>query len=305
MATSIKFFKYCLLTLALDFSTERNLDSSGLSIAPPMRPRAATSTIAPRPVRGLSARSRRQEGESGDEAQSPAPPKSHLESPAKPSAKNVGSPAQSDDPGRVDDAGPEQTSDDEVDIYGPSNQMGYDDDQGDLDTASDGLGGFDQYGEGEYSNQAMDLINDEEDIGERTPLKRGRDRAESGNPRLKKSGRQSIAHDNTPTNDPDDLSPFESEDPNRQGASHTTGGIFRGKATGSHFNWGDAPQFMDDGPQLQPIPMGKVFLFGSHDKSAHPHLSITTQTDTQLPPILKKLSAKYSPIKSKCVLSYN
>jgi hypothetical protein len=262
----------------LYFSTERNLDSSGLSIAPPMRPRAATSTIVPRPVQGLSARSRRQEGESGDEAQSPAPSKSHLESLAK-QAENVGSSAQSDDAGRVDDASPMPNSDD--------------DDQGDFD-----IPGFDQYGEGEDSNKPMDVSNDEGDIGERTPQKRGRERAESGNPRLKKSGR------NTSTDDPEDPSPFESEDLNRQGASRTTGGIFRGKATGSHFNWGDAPQFMDDGPQLQPIPMGKVFLFGSRDKNAHPHLSITTQTDTQLPPILKRLSAKYSPIKSKCILLY-
>jgi len=75
--------------LALDFSTERKLDSSGLSIAPPMRPRAVTSTIVPRPVQGLSACSCRQEGERRDEAQSPAPSKSHLESLAK-QPENVG-----------------------------------------------------------------------------------------------------------------------------------------------------------------------------------------------------------------------
>jgi len=278
--------------LALDFSTERKLDSSGLSIAPPMRPRAVTSTIVPRPVQGLSACSCRQEGERRDEAQSPAPSKSHLESLAK-QPENVGSSAQSDDVGRVDDASPKPTSDDEVNIYGPSNWVGHDDDQGDFD-----IPGFDQYGEGEDSNELMDVSNEDGDIGERTLQKRGRERAESGNPRLKKSGH------NTSTDDPEDPSPFESEDLNRQGASRTTGGIFRGKATGSHFNWGDAPQFMDDGPQFQPIPMGKVFLFGSRDKNAHPHLSITTQTDTQLPPILKRLSAKYSPIKSKCILLY-
>ena len=275
----------------MDFSTERKLDSSGLSIAPPMRPHAATSTIVPRPVQGLSAHSCRQEGESGDEAQSPAPSKSHLESPAKPD-ENVGSSAQSNDAGRVDDASPKPTSDDEVSIYGSSNWVGHDDDQGDFD-----IPGF-EYGAGEDSNEPMDVSNDEGDIGERTLQKHGRERAESGNPRLKKSGR------NTSTNDPEDPSPFESENLNRQGASRTTGGIFRGKATGSHFNWGDAPQFMDDGPQFQPIPMGKVFLFGSRNKDAHPHLSIMTQTDTQLPPILKQLSAKYSPIKSKCILLY-
>ena len=65
-----------------------------------MRPCAATSTIVPRPVQGLSACSRRQEGESGDEAQSPAPSKSHLESLAK-QAENVGASAQSDDAGSL------------------------------------------------------------------------------------------------------------------------------------------------------------------------------------------------------------
>ena len=72
----------------MDFSTERKLDSSGLSIAPPMRPRAATSMIVPCSVQGLSACSHRQEGESRDEAQSAAPSKSHLESLAN-QAENV------------------------------------------------------------------------------------------------------------------------------------------------------------------------------------------------------------------------
>ena len=304
----------------MGFSTERKLDSSGLSVAPPMRPRAATSTIAPPPVRGPSARSRRQEGESGDEAleanteavkgevpQSRTPSKSHFES----SAKNVGSFAQSDDPGRIDDAGAEQTSDDEGNIRGPddySNWVGYDDDQGYFDNPIDGLEGFDQYGEehDEDSNQLMDFTNDEGDIGERTQPKRGRERAESGNPRLKKSGRQSITHSNAPTAPPTrDPSPSQFEDQDLQGASRTTGGIFRGKATGGHLKWGDAPQFMDEGPEYQSAPMGKVFLFSSHDEDARPHLSITTQTASQLPPILKKLSAKYSPIRSKCILLYN
>ena len=173
---------------------------------------------------------------------------------------NVGTSAHSDDAGNIDDASPKPTSDH--------------DDQGDFD-----IPGFDQYGESEDSNKPVDVSNDEGDIGERTLQKRGREHAESGNPRLKKSGR------NTSTDDPVDPGPFESESLNHQGASRTTGGIFRGKATGSHFNWGDGPQFMDDGPQLRPIPMEKVFLICSCNKNAHPHLSIMTQTDTQIPPI--------------------
>jgi hypothetical protein len=62
---------------------------------------------------------------------------------------------------------------------------------------------------------------------------------------------------------------------------------------------------MDDEPEFQSASMGKVFLFSSRDVDAHPHLSITTQTASQLPPILKQLSAKYSPIMSKCILLYN
>lgn len=283
-------------------STERKLDSSGLSVAPPMRPRAATSTIAPPPVRGLSTRSRRQEDESGDEAleaNTTAAKGEMAQSPVKP-AKNVGSSVH----GRVDDAGLGQPSDDEVNIRGAddySNRVGYDDVQGYYDVPSDGLEGF-EYGEedGEDSNRPMDLINDQENIEERTQLKRGRERAESGNPRLKKLGRQSTTHSNAPSRDP---SPSQVED--LQGASRVTGGILRGNALGSHLNWGDASQLMHNEPEFQSAPMGKVFLFSSRDEDARPHLSITTQTASQLSPILKKLSAKYSPIRSKCILLYN
>jgi hypothetical protein len=64
---------------------------------------------------------------------------------------------------------------------------------------------------------------------------------------------------------------------------------------------------MDHGSEFQSAPMGKVLLFDSHDEDASPHLSINTQTQTvsQLPPILQKLSAKYSPIRSKCTALYN
>ena len=274
-----------------------------MSVAPPMRPRSATSTIAPPPVRGPSARSRRQEDESGDEAlvaNTKAAKGEMARSPVKP-AKNV----QPSVHGRVDDAGLGQTSDDEVNIHGAddySNQVGYGDDQGYYDVPSDGLEAF-EYGEEEYgedSNRPMDLINDQENIEERTQLKRGRERAESGNPRLKKLGHQSITHSNAPSHDP---SPFQFED--LQGASRVTGGILRGNALGSHLNWGDAPQLMDNEPEFQSAPMGKVFLFSSRDEDARPHLSITTQTASQLSPILKELSAKYLPIRSKCILLYN
>ena len=93
------------------------------------------------------------------------------------------------------------------------------------------------------------------DTGERTQPKCGREHAESGNPRVKKSGRQSIAHSNAPTHD---SSPSQVED--LQGASCTTGG---------HFKWGDASQFMDHGSELQSAPLGKVRLYASRDEDAN------------------------------------
>lgn len=149
----------------------------------------------------------------------------------------------------VDDAGLGQTSDDEVNIHGVddySNRVGYGDD-GYYDVPSDGLECF-EYGEeyGEDSNKPMDLINNQENIEERPQLKRGRERAESGNPRFKKSGHQSTTHSNAPSHDP---SPSQFED--FQGASRVTGGILRGSALGSHLNWGDAPQLMDNEPKFQ------------------------------------------------------
>ena len=224
-----------------------------MSIAPPMRPHAATSTIVPCPVQGLSARSRRQEGESGNEAQSPGPSKSHLESLAK-QAENVEYSAQSDDAGSVDDASPKPTSDD--------------DDQGDF--------GFDQYGEGEDSNKPMDVSNDEGDIGER----------------LRRSVAESVLKMGTPglKNLVVTLLPMILKIPALLSPNLLIIKVLLAQLVASS---GARPLVVDDGPQLQPIPMGKVFLFGSCNKNAHPHLSIMTQTDTQLPPILKWLSAKY------------
>jgi len=306
-----------------------------------MRPRPSTTTIAPPPVRGPTTRSRRQEVESGDEAleaKHPVPVKSHSESPAKPArsvrsssqsdaesgdeaqgamaqppasveshseslAQPTKSSAQSDSLGMVDD---EQTYD-EVGVYGQddySDMVGYDENQGYYDISHDGI----EQHEEEYSDgcdQPMGFGGDiGEDTGERTQPKRGRERAESGNPRVKKSGRQSIAHSNAPTAPPTrNSSPSQVED--LQGASRTTGGFIRGKATGGHFKWGDASQFVDHGSELQSAPLGKVLLYASRDEDANPHLSINTQTVNQLPPILKKLSAKYSPIRSKCIVLYN
>src|SRR6202453_4039492 len=51
----------CLLNYIIINRTEQNLDRSGISIAPPMRPRAVTQTIAPAPTQVPSSRVRKQE----------------------------------------------------------------------------------------------------------------------------------------------------------------------------------------------------------------------------------------------------
>ena len=64
--------------------------------------------------------------------------------------------------------------------------------------------------------------------------------------------------------------------PNRdylQGSSHTTGGIFRGQALGSAFNFADADQ-MDIDP-VNYTKTGKVLLYTSRDQGAYPAMTIT------------------------------
>ena len=230
-------------------------------------------------------------------AQPPALVESHSESLAK--AKSVRSPAQSDGLDMVDD---EPQTPDEVNRDDYSDLVGYDENQGYYDISHDS---FEQYGDeyGEDFDQSMDFVGDEGDTGERTQPKCGRERAESGNPRVKKSGCQSVAHSNAPTAPPTcDPSPSQVED--LQGAFHTTGGFIRGNATGGHFKWGDADQFMDHEPNPQSAPMGRVLLYASRE-DAEPHFSMNIQTVSQLPHILEKLSVKHSPVKSKCIVLYN
>jgi hypothetical protein len=46
-------------------------------------------------------------------------------------------------------------------------------------------------------------------------------------------------------------------------------------------------------------PNGKVLLYTNRDQDAHPVMMIMHETVAQLPPILHKLSRKFSPIRSK------
>ena len=44
---------------------------------------------------------------------------------------------------------------------------------------------------------------------------------------------------------------------------------------------------------------GKVLLYTSRDPGAHPTMTITHDTVSELPPVLLKLSRRFSPIRSK------
>ncbi|KAG6903859.1 hypothetical protein DXG01_014302, partial [Tephrocybe rancida] len=87
-----------------------------------------------------------------------------------------------------------------------------------------------------------------------------------------------------------------------QGASRTTGGVFRGHAQGNIFNHGDAQE--SEAPMLGPVK-GKVHFYRSNADPAtvQPSLIVPSMTFKQdvisnLAPILIKTAKVYSPIKN-------
>jgi hypothetical protein len=113
----------------------------------------------------------------------------------------------------------------------------------------------------------------------------------------------------------DSKSPFDDSD--RYGASRTTGGVFQGKAIGNVMNWGDVGMYcfilnyfqvfnfifsdaMDVDTEVQQNPVGKVLLYTSRSDTK-PAMTFKHKTTNQLPPILKGLAEKFSPIRSKYI----
>ena len=72
---------------------------------------------------------------------------------------------------------------------------------------------------------------------------------------------------------------------------------FRGRAFGNNPNWADVKN--QKAHDAFSKPNGKVLLYTSRDKDANPSMMMTHETVAQLPPILQKLSGKFSPIRSK------
>lgn len=93
------------------------------------------------------------------------------------------------------------------------------------------------------------------------------------------------------------VSPIDETD--LRGASHITGGIFRGKAAGNHYNFGDFDDYVRGGHDDQPPVHGKVLLYTSRDMDARPIMSISSKTTSQLPSILQELSGRFSPIQKR------
>jgi hypothetical protein len=150
--------------------------------------------------------------------------------------------------------------------------------------------------------------------------KRGRSQADSVESRQSKVNRQSASHStaaiqstmvSTGAQSPSSAipstkvstrpqSPSHSASPvghDFQGASRATEGVFRGRALGNALNWADTKAMNSHDASSK--PNGKVLLYTSRDQDAPPAMMIMHETVAQLPPILEKLSRKFSPIRSK------
>jgi hypothetical protein len=346
--------------------TERNLDKSGISIAPPMRPRAVTQTIAPAPTQAPSTRVRKQEpsGSETEIGKSIMNKSDIIAGRALEGGEFLvdGQQIQVDDVGDSEmggvgyDAMGEGVGDGDEGDYGDGDRgMGYDENSGDgasqhvLESPIGGNHaswpgdvGYDQHMHDQHMHDphavpsvhlqvpknpgfhrsADHLIPlDPDAIVDHfnTPRKhkRGRGRADSVESRQSKVNRQSVSHSSaaqstmisTGAQSPaipstkistGPQSPSPSVSPvgqDLQGASRTMGGFSRGRAFGNNPNWADSQPQNPFGSFAKPT--GKVLLYTSRDKEAHPAMMITHETVSTLPPILEKMSRKFSPIRSK------
>jgi hypothetical protein len=358
--------------------TEQALDRSGISIAPPMRPRAVTQTIAPAPTQAPSTRAHKQEP-NGSETESSDSESSLYDQQMEVDNLQLGDTEM----GRVGyDAMGEAVGDGDGGDYGEGDQgMGYDENIDDgasqqVPVSLFSLGGdhanwpgdvgYDQHmvnpptmgqysdtgalwksqhgGGAHYRAAADELSSSRLQVPENAgfhrskddhaiPLnpdaivkhfdtprkpKRGRGRADSVESRQSKVNRRSASHStaaqstmvSTGAQSPSSAIPSTKvstrpQSPNHsvspvgqdfQGASRATGGVIRGRALGNTANWADSKYSNAHMGIASSKPNGKVLLYTSRDQEAHPAMMIMHETVAHLPPILQKLSCKFSPI---------
>ena len=84
-----------------------------------------------------------------------------------------------------------------------------------------------------------------------------------------------------------------------QGASRTTGGVLHGQAYGNIFNHADGDGEVHIAPRK-----GKVLIYQSpRDPTTNtPDMSIMSEVTPHLKPVLKNLSQKFLPVRSKFCL---
>jgi hypothetical protein len=86
--------------------------------------------------------------------------------------------------------------------------------------------------------------------------------------------------------------------PDLQGASRTTGGIFRGRALGNVFNVGDCKDDLESniGSMVGKV---KVFMAGEDPSTKKPQMTLKVKVGGDLAPVLDAVAKRFSPVKSE------
>ena len=97
-----------------------------------------------------------------------------------------------------------------------------------------------------------------------------------------------------------------SPDDKLQGASRTSGGILRGRAQGNVFNLADVKYVLEQGHGLEMGSRGRVYIYSSSlnpttldPEEMKPMTTVKVMTSQTIAPLLKQVTRRYSPIRSK------
>jgi hypothetical protein len=90
-----------------------------------------------------------------------------------------------------------------------------------------------------------------------------------------------------------------------QGASRTTGGVLRGRAYGNVFNFADARDILDQGPQHGMASRGRVYIYVSplnpttlDPEQMKPMATVKVTTSPTVTPMLQQVTRRFSPVRS-------